>query len=409
MVRQNIAFKESDFEKIIFDSIDYADDLDFNLSWLVNNMDMVKKGSPLVEMTLSNDEYSQTKTIYNNFDGICYIHLSNEDNLVDDKFLVLGVIIDSINDLYSIFPSEIKAYRDSFTDALSLDWKRIGGLVTTGIPLLVGGKECLYISCIFRDNHVFLVLNSIVKKINLKKGDTISLKFSNGKILDFTLDVKPVKVIRDFNFPYEDAEHVDLFRNAAFGYSFGYTFTFGRKNLRENSFVLSNKDLLLFENTPLSSFRITYNSEGGTFVDGDISNEYFDKLTCPLIVQNMFRTLLEYLRNFDPSFAKDTMYEEEDGRKKTNVIFDYCYVYLMYDNANGYYKIGMSNNPTYREGTLQSEKPTISLVACHKYPSRKFASAIETALHNVFKDFHIRGEWYKLSNEDVEIIIEGLK
>lgn len=123
----------------------------------------------------------------------------------------------------------------------------------------------------------------------------------------------------------------------------------------------------------------------------------------------MFRTLLEYLRNFDPSFAKDTMYEEEDGKEKTNVIFDYCYVYLMYDNANGYYKIGMSNNPTYREGTLQSEKPTISLVACHKYPSRKFASAIEMALHNVFKDFHIRGEWYKLSNEDVEIIIEGLK
>lgn len=69
----------------------------------------------------------------------------------------------------------------------------------------------------------------------------------------------------------------------------------------------------------------------------------------------------------------------------------------------------MSNDPTYREGTLQSEKPTINLLAYHKYPSRKFASAIEAALHNVYKDCHVRGEWYKLPKEEVVIIKEGLK
>lgn len=90
-------------------------------------------------------------------------------------------------------------------------------------------------------------------------------------------------------------------------------------------------------------------------------------------------------------------------------IFDYCYVYLMRDEANEYYKIGMSNAPTYREGTLQSEKPSIKLIAYHKYPTRKFAAAIESALHTVYKDKRIRGEWLKLEKKDVMTIIEGLK
>lgn len=31
---------------------------------------------------------------------------------------------------------------------------------------------------------------------------------------------------------------------------------------------------------------------------------------------------------------------------------EYCYVYLMNDTTNNYYKIGISKNPTYREKTL---------------------------------------------------------
>jgi len=36
--------------------------------------------------------------------------------------------------------------------------------------------------------------------------------------------------------------------------------------------------------------------------------------------------------------------------------------YLMIDEQNNYYKIGRSNNPNYRESTLQSEKPLIKLL-----------------------------------------------
>ena len=80
---------------------------------------------------------------------------------------------------------------------------------------------------------------------------------------------------------------------------------------------------------------------------------------------------------------------------------EYCYVYLMNDTSNGYYNIGMSNNPEYRESTLQSEKPTIVKVCQKKYPSRRIARSIEAALHKVFEDKRVRGEWFSLKDKDI--------
>ena len=88
---------------------------------------------------------------------------------------------------------------------------------------------------------------------------------------------------------------------------------------------------------------------------------------------------------------------------------DPCYVYLMKDTANGYHKIGISNHPEYREGTLQSEKPTIELVCARQYPSRAIASAIESALHTAFAEKRLRGEWFELGENEVNDIIQTLK
>ena len=81
----------------------------------------------------------------------------------------------------------------------------------------------------------------------------------------------------------------------------------------------------------------------------------------------------------------------------------------MKDTTNGYYKIGISNKPEYREKTLQSEKPTIELLTCKKYPTRKIAEAIESALHSAYSQQRIRGEWFNLDDVDVATIIETLK
>ena len=79
-----------------------------------------------------------------------------------------------------------------------------------------------------------------------------------------------------------------------------------------------------------------------------------------------------------------------------------CYVYLMIDTTNNFYKIGISNNPRYREHTLQSDKPTIELICAKEYPTRAIAEAIESALHRVYGNKRIRGEWFNLDSSDVE-------
>jgi len=77
------------------------------------------------------------------------------------------------------------------------------------------------------------------------------------------------------------------------------------------------------------------------------------------------------------------------------------YVYLMVNSDSGYIKIGMSKNPSYREKTLHSEEPKISLIAfwkCNKH--------VEKELHVLFKDKRVRGEWFNLQLIDLKEIEE---
>lgn len=73
--------------------------------------------------------------------------------------------------------------------------------------------------------------------------------------------------------------------------------------------------------------------------------------------------------------------------------------YIMYDSNTEMYKIGKSKNPKFREGTLQSKKPTIDLILiCDK--------DIEIELHCKFNSKRGRGEWFSLDSDDVLDIIE---
>jgi hypothetical protein len=73
------------------------------------------------------------------------------------------------------------------------------------------------------------------------------------------------------------------------------------------------------------------------------------------------------------------------------------YTYVMYDTSNHYYKIGKSVNVTKREKTLQSQKPTIEAILFKE-------GDIELKLHQFFLDKRIRGEWFKLSKNDIETL-----
>lgn len=75
------------------------------------------------------------------------------------------------------------------------------------------------------------------------------------------------------------------------------------------------------------------------------------------------------------------------------------FVYIMYDERTGFYKIGRSVNAEYREKTLQSDKPVIILI------EKWVASAVvEGILHRKYKEKRIRGEWFELSESDLDDI-----
>jgi hypothetical protein len=89
----------------------------------------------------------------------------------------------------------------------------------------------------------------------------------------------------------------------------------------------------------------------------------------------------------------DTQAVEERPEEEMRV------TYLMLNNRNGYIKIGVSNNPSYREKTLQSEEPEIILIATAP------DADLERALHREYADYRIRGEWFLLRPENMQRII----
>lgn len=82
----------------------------------------------------------------------------------------------------------------------------------------------------------------------------------------------------------------------------------------------------------------------------------------------------------------------EMPEQKTNV-------YLMLDESTGLVKIGRSKNPNVREQTLLSRSPSIRLLwHTSAYPSE------EKFLHRLYKSVRVRGEWFDLSDNDIENI-----
>ncbi|OVE61716.1 GIY-YIG nuclease family protein [Chryseobacterium mucoviscidosis] len=73
------------------------------------------------------------------------------------------------------------------------------------------------------------------------------------------------------------------------------------------------------------------------------------------------------------------------------------YVYLMINTETALVKIGYSKNPNYREKTLQSKEPQIYLIACWNANRQ-----VETELHRKFKQHRIRGEYFRLSFDNLK-------
>lgn len=139
---------------------------------------------------------------------------------------------------------------------------------------------------------------------------------------------------------------------------------------------------------------------GASFNDVDIlnmiieySSKYHTKKMLPLldIIYHLVPYLCEAIRA--DIYYWSRVYTETKDITRT---------YLVYDELSKFTKIGRSNDPYQRFNILKCSNPRIKLLAITD-------TDIELKLHTMFKDKLVKGEWYNLSNEDINRIIEDFK
>lgn len=113
---------------------------------------------------------------------------------------------------------------------------------------------------------------------------------------------------------------------------------------------------------------------------------------------NYYNERLEHEAN------KRKAYSESRRNNRNKVDNSNTNVYLIKDTKTGLIKIGSSNNPERRLVELknQYENDDLVLVAYVENVEQK----LETEIHNNYKNQNKINEWFELSNEDVQEIIE---
>ena len=271
-----------------------------NIKWNVDDFEEVKEGQQLATV-----ECETNFPIYSSCDGVCRIIQKICLNVYGDDSDILGFIY---NKGKEDFPNIPKDTIDPLSQAHTIEWEKLGGYKSAGIPLTIFNNDYLYISCDYREQKAYLVVRFLLSKIKIKKSDTISLKFSNGKVLNFTLKTRPVKVIEDCFFPEDDKnadycsemskEKAASWRNSDYYFREKDKY----KTLREVRFALSDSDLWTLANSSLVLYRLTYNSVGGDKCDNIPYNFEMSPAVCAEVIKNMFKTLKDRVCTFDKSY-----------------------------------------------------------------------------------------------------------
>lgn len=89
----------------------------------------------------------------------------------------------------------------------------------------------------------------------------------------------------------------------------------------------------------------------------------------------------------------------ENKGKKTKSMGLECFVYLVKDIPRGLYKIGKAVNVQSRMNQLKTANASIELVAWYKG-----VSSDERALHSIFEERRVSGEWFSLEDDQIEFI-----
>lgn len=348
-------------------------------AWLVSDGNYVNIGDEIYK-------YKDSK--YNEFihraEKAGYIHIVEPGKIYSIKnnellYYIRNQDNQRVIEKYQNIPSIIV---DDFTQSKNIVWSRISTKSRLGYGIIsksVDGLVDLNFTLNFLQNEDKIVFHFNPKQINPKQKDKVSFLFESGELIEFCLNSNPVSIKN------QNDEKVLEYKSSI---TKAELELFGNKDFRKWKIGLVNEN------------REILGGEKGSIIDYESKENLI--IVIKKFVGDYTSTVLSNISDYQPL-------ENRDAYLTTDKRDDVCFVYLMHDISNGYYKIGISNKPYYREKTLQSEKPTIELVVSKKFPVRKIAESIEKSLHSVFDDKRLRGEWFELDEKDVEHIIESLK
>ena len=364
--------------------------------WKVDNFSKVKNGQHVCSIIKNPYGYSRKEyKIYSPISGIIVIGKNggNKEYSYQEEM--------DINDLFSIYKDKqslvrwhynlgnnAKTEKDIFEGTISLEWDKVAGRELLhsendyfgegyrGFEMCSDTGQYIVVSLRVKSNVPYIVFSVNSRSIRLSNGDTVELLFENNyaekKVLTFP-------ITRDI---------IDESLNGIYDVSFFCKLSESDiECMRENNCVSWR---VKFDKQPLISV-VGYNASSWCPKEyaGDVFRLYVEEY-----MDQIEELKAEYPIEFTPALLD----------KNASITAESCFVYLMCDTSNGYFKIGISNNPEYRERTLQSEKPTIEKVCAKEFPNRAIALAIESALHKTYESKRIRGEWFALDADDVKAI-----
>jgi len=371
-------------------------------SWEKFDGEYIKKGEKLCELEIENVYWLEPIDVNANKDGILEIFKqspteSNENLIVDkEKLFAIHNSVDNKkaqelkNKKFENIP---KIEIDEFSGTKQLKWESISGR-KKNYSYDTDLYDCI-ITKSFDDNFdkLMFALNNIdgkdyiifkypTKNYKLKIRDSISFLFENGQIIQYEIE----------NLPYKSFDDT----------SWGIIY--------ETKVQMTFSEINIFKNQNFSKWQIEFASTGKKITGGRGIANYINLPDLQFAIKKLANDYLKIVQkeisNYIPLNDRNEILTEQQNQ---NDIESTCYIYLMVDLSNNYYKIGISNKPAYRERTLQSEKPTVEMLCYKEFPNRKIANNIEQALHKTYSKKRIRGEWFDLTEKEVTEIKKMLK
>jgi len=348
------------------------------IKWKVFDGDFVKKEN---EIYIRNSFNQDSLTQKAEKDGFIDINLLGNYGSYKEKDLLYVLRDDDTIRIESKYRNFSKIVLDEFTNSKIIKWDRVSTLddYSKGV---FSKSDDNNIDLVFSFNYIkdkdYIIFYIDPKQLKIKLNDKISFLFENDKKIEFIITEKPI--IQKKN---------------------------NRERETELKSLITKSELELFSTVNFKKWKIELIDEKKEILGGEIGNEnyYLTKLNLVTVTKRFANDYID-LVNKEILDYKPLEFIDESKNEMKN---EKCFVYLMYDTTNNFYKIGISNKPEYREKTLQSEKPSIELITSKKFPIRKIAESFEKALHETYSDKRIRGEWFKLTENDIQNIKDSLK